>query len=278
MIEYKAYHKKSLGRPKKRHAARKAPKEKTRRARGARLRRALPVLAALLVVAAAGAAGAGVYSLLGHSRLFTVKEVDLNPCAHLTRDEVFAILGAGRGGSIWTLSAEEIGRRLRVHPWVHTVSVRKAFPDRLVVRIEERVPAAMINLDSLWYVDARGEIFKRLSVYDSKEYPIITGFSAADLSARDAVATANLRKTLELLALAEGGPLRKNVSEAHFDAQDGYTIVTRDTGLRLKIGTMNFREAMMRIEEALPQLSRLGQVQGTVDLKHAGRIFVRPGD
>jgi len=39
---------------------------------------------------------------------------------------------------------------------VRSVSVRKAFPDRLVVRIEERRPVAMVNLDALYYVDAEG--------------------------------------------------------------------------------------------------------------------------
>lgn len=280
MIEYKAYHKKSLGKkPGKRHAARKAPREKTPRARRIGLRTALPVVAAAVVIGLVTAAGAAAYSWLGHSRLFAVREIDLNPCAHVTRDEVWGILGGGgAGGSIWTLSVDEIGRRLRSSPWIRTVSVRKSFPDRLIVRIEERAPVAMVNLDALWYVDDRGTVFKRLTTYDSKAFPIITGFSAADLSAGDAVAMANLRRTLELLRMAEGSVLRQNVSEAHFDAQDGYTLVTRDTGLQLKIGTMDFREAMKRIEAALPRLSRLGQVQGAVDLKQKGRIFVRPGE
>lgn len=279
MIEYKAYHKKSLGKkPAKRHAARKASREKTARKRSVGFREALPVAAAILFLGLATAAGAAVYSWLGHSRLFAVRLVDMNPCAHVTREEVLGILGAGTGGNIWTLSTEEIGRRLRSHPWIRTVSVRKAFPDRLVVRIEERVPRAMVNLDRLWYVDDLGTMFKRLTAYDSKAFPIVTGFSAADLSSRDAVALANLRRTLELLNMAEAGALRQNVSEVHFDAQDGYTLVTRDTGLQFVIGTMDFREAMKRIDQAVPRLSRLGQTQGAVDLKHEGRIFVRPGE
>jgi hypothetical protein len=41
---------------------------------------------------------------------------------------------------------------------------------------------------------------------------------------------------------------------------------------------MDFREAMKRIEEALPKLEKVGQARGVVDLKTAGRIFVRPGE
>lgn len=279
MIEYKAYHKKSLGKPRKKaHAARKKGKEKGGAAARINFRQVLPVAAAILAVVLVTAAGAAVYSWLGHSRLFSVREIDMNRCAYVTRDEITGILSGVPQGNIWSLSSGAIGRRLLSHPWVRSVSVRKSFPDRLVVRIEERRPAAMINLDTLYYVDEEGTIFKRLTAYDPKNFPIVTGFSRGELTARDAVTLQNLKKTLELLRSTESGVLRQNVSEVHFDAQEGYTLVTRDSGMQLKIGMMDFREAMKRVEEAMPKLSSVGQARGIVDLKTAGRIFVRSGE
>jgi len=279
MIEYKAYHKKSLGRPRKRpHAARKKGKGKETPAAGINYRQVIPIAAAILAVVLVTAAGAAVYSWLGHSRLFSVREIDMNRCASVTREEISGILSGVPQGNIWSLSSRDIGRRLLSHPWVRNVSVRKAFPDRLVVRIEERRPLAMINLDALYYVDEQGEIFKRLTAYDPKNFPILTGFSRADLSARDAVTLRNLAKTLDLVRCTESGILRQNVSEVHFDPQEGFTLVTRDTGLQLKIGMVEFREAMRRIEVAMPKLSRLGQARSVVDLKIQDRIFVKAGE
>ncbi|HSL91724.1 MAG TPA: FtsQ-type POTRA domain-containing protein [Candidatus Limnocylindrales bacterium] len=279
MIEYKAYHKRSLGKPRRKaHAARKKGKEKSAAAARINFRQVLPAAAAILAIILVTAAGAAVYSWLGHSRLFTVRDIDMNRCAYVTRDEVSGILSGVPQGNIWSLSSRAIGRRLLTHPWVRSVSVRKSFPDRLVVRIDERKPVAMINLDALYYVDGEGTIFKRLTAYDPKNFPIVTGFSRSELTARDAVTLQNLKKTLELLRCTESGALRQNVSEVHFDAQEGYTLVTRDSGLQLKIGMMECREAMKRIEEAMPKLSSVGQARGVVDLKTAGRIYVRPGE
>lgn len=280
MIEYKAYHKKSLGKKRawKAHAVRKKGKDKGARAARINFRQVLPIAAAILAVAFVTGAGAAVYSWLGHSRLFSVRDIDMNPCVYVTKTEVAGILSGAPGGNIWSLSSRDIGRRLLSHPWVRSVTVRKSFPDRLVVRIQERKPAAMVNLDALYYIDDEGMIFKRLTAYDPKNFPIVTGFSKRDLSARDAVTLQNLTKALALLRAAESGVLRQNVSEIHFDGQEGYTIVTRDSALQLKIGMMDFREAMRRIEEAMPKLSSVGQARGVVDLKTAGRIFVRPGE
>ncbi|MGE5188756.1 MAG: cell division protein FtsQ/DivIB, partial [Gemmatimonadota bacterium] len=223
MIEYKAYHKKSLGKPRRGRAVRRKGREKGARGGEVRLRHVLPVAAAILAVALVGAAGAAVYSWLGHSRIFSVQVIDVNPCDHVSRDEVAGILHGVSRGNIWTLSTSEIGRLLLDHPYVREVSVRKSFPDKLVVRVRERKPVAMINLDSLYYVDELGEIFKRLTAYDPKGYPIVTGFARADLAAKDPVSMRNLKRTIDLLQCAESGVLRENISEAHFDAQDGFT-------------------------------------------------------
>jgi cell division protein FtsQ len=278
MIEYKAYHKKSLGKRKRLYAAQKKKKKKEATRGRFPLRQSLPVAAALLVLLLVGAAGASVYSWLGRSDIFSVRVVDMNPCEHVSGDEIAGTLKGVAGGNIWSLSKEQIGRRLLSHPYVREVVVRKAFPDKLVLRIGEREPVAMINLDALYYVDGDGTIFKRLTAYDAKDKPILTGFSRDDLTAKDPVTIRNLKKTIDLLRYAETGSLNRNISEVHFDAQDGYTLVTRDFGLQLKIGLMDFGEAMRRVEEAMPKLASLGKTKGVVDLKTAGRIFVRSGE
>jgi len=43
---------------------------------------------------------------------------------------------------------------------------------------------AMVNWTRCIYVDAEGSPFKRLTAYDPKSYPILTGFSRQDLLAR----------------------------------------------------------------------------------------------
>jgi len=275
MIEYKAYHKKSLGKRKRARAVHKTKRKKDARRGGVSPRRWLPVAAAALVLLLAGAGGAAAYSWLGRSAIFSLRLVDMNPCAHVSGDEITGILKGVGQRNIWSLSKEEIGLRVQSHPYVREVAVRKAFPDKLVVRIEEREPVAMINLDALYYVDERGSIFKRLTAYDAKNFPILTGFSRDDLMAKDPVTIRNLKRTIDLLRHTETGSLSRNISEVHYDAQDGYTLVTRDHGLQFKIGTMAFPEAMQRVEEAMPKLASLGKEKGIVDLKTAGRIFVR---
>src|SRR3990170_3422458 len=166
MIEYKAYHKKSLGKRKRPHAARRKKKKGREETPGrTRFRRSIPIIAAVLAFLLLGAAGAAAYSWLGRSAIFSVRVVDMNPCDRVSKGEISGMLKGVARGNIWSLSREEIGRRILSHPFVREVAVRKAFPDKLIVDIEEREPVAMINLDALYYVDEQGSIFKRLTAY-----------------------------------------------------------------------------------------------------------------
>ncbi|HEY6097649.1 MAG TPA: FtsQ-type POTRA domain-containing protein [Candidatus Deferrimicrobium sp.] len=281
MIEYRAYHK---TRPGKRGNAGRAVRKKEKARAGApkpsraRLRLIGWIAACLLVVGFTGVVFASAYSRLTRSALFTVRTVDMNRCANVSHEEVWAIVRGDGSGILWSVPAKEIARRLSGHPWVRSVSVRKSFPDRLVVRIQERTPVAMVNLDVLHYLDEEGRPFKRLTAYDPKNLAIVTGFSREELRRKDPVTVRDLRKTLDLLRGVEAGALRQNVSEIHFDAQDGYTVVTRDAGLQLKVGTMDVKEAIRRIEAAMPRISGMTRSSGIADLKTEGRVFMRPGE
>ena len=281
MIEYRAYHKARPGkRARSAQAVRKKEKSRTaeRRPLQERLRLIGWIAAALLSVTFTGVAFASAYSWLTRSPLFTVRAVDMNRCANVSLEEVWAVVRGGGPGTLWSVPAKEVAGRLSRHPWVRSVSVRKAFPDRLVVRVEERKPVAMVNLDALHYLDEEGRPFRRLTAYDPKNLAIVTGFSRQELLRKDPVTVGDLRKTLELLRGVEAGALRQNVSEIHFDAQEGYTVVTRDAGLQLKVGTMDVKEAIRRIEAAMPRISGTARSSGIVDLKTEGRIFVRSGE
>src|SRR3989304_2187903 len=74
MIEYKAYHKKSLGKRMRPHAARKKKKKGKEASPGrSRFRQAIPIAAVALVILLLGAAGAAAYSWLRRSDIFSVR-------------------------------------------------------------------------------------------------------------------------------------------------------------------------------------------------------------
>lgn len=112
---------------------------------------------ALVGIATLAFAAAGVY-LLWKSPLFPVKEIEVtNALAHTSKSEIEQATRGHISGNFFAVSPDEVRLALEKLPWVRSASVRRVWPDRLQVEIEEHVPFAHWGDDAL--VNTFGERF-----------------------------------------------------------------------------------------------------------------------
>ncbi len=71
--------------------------------------------------------------------------------------EVLAMVQRSVQGNFLTVNIDSLRQSLETIPWVRNVNVRREFPDRLVVEIEEHKPLAHWNDEAL--VNQQGEVF-----------------------------------------------------------------------------------------------------------------------
>jgi cell division protein FtsQ len=110
---------------------------------------------------AALALGLGLYAalraLLG-SALFPVREIAvLGRLEHLDRDRLARALAGRISGNFFAADLGAVRRALEPLPWVRRVSVRRVWPDRIEVTVEEHVALARWGDHGL--VDTYGEPF-----------------------------------------------------------------------------------------------------------------------
>lgn len=91
------------------------------------------------------------------SSLFPLRAVELStPVKHASRPDIEAVL-AQAGGNFFAAGIAELRAALEQLPWVRRASVRRVWPDRLVVAIEEHVALARWGNEAL--VNTHGERF-----------------------------------------------------------------------------------------------------------------------
>lgn len=120
--------------------------------------RLLNVLAGALVGAAALGFGiGGVWLLLGSER-FPVREIRITtPLERTSREDIQAAAGRKIGGNFFAVSPAEVRAGLEKLPWVRSASVRRVWPDRLELALEEHVALAQWGDDAL--INSHGERF-----------------------------------------------------------------------------------------------------------------------
>lgn len=112
---------------------------------------------ALVGIATLAFAGAGAY-LLWKSPLFPLREIEVtNALAHTSKSEVEQATRGRIAGNFFAVSPDGVRLALEALPWVRSASVRRVWPDRLQVEIEEHVAFARWGDDAL--VDTFGEKF-----------------------------------------------------------------------------------------------------------------------
>ena len=109
------------------------------------------------------------------SPYFSVREIQVRGADKVSGDEVIAMAGLRRGMSTWNIDLAAIEKKIGRHPWVRRVFVRREFPRRVIIDVEERTPKAIVALRKLYYVDADGVVFKEVGPGENVNLPLLTG-------------------------------------------------------------------------------------------------------
>lgn len=113
----------------------------------------------------------GVLHVVVRLPAFPLREVRLtNAVSLVSRDQVETLIRREVRGNFFTVDLATVRAAFTKLPWVREVSMRRHWPDRLDVTLEEHVPLARWGSDGL--VNSHGEVFN--AAYDS-DLPVFVG-------------------------------------------------------------------------------------------------------
>src|SRR5882724_8939189 len=113
-------------------------------------------------------------------------------------NEIVAITGLQQGMSIWKVDLATIEEKVAKHPWVRRALVRREFPGRIIIDVEERVPRAIVAIRKLYYVDSDGVVFKEVGPGENVKYPLLTGLRAEEFTAPNASMRRRIQDAIRL--------------------------------------------------------------------------------
>jgi cell division protein FtsQ len=230
-------------------------------------------LPAVLAVAALGGAVWATWRIGVAGELLRIGAVRFEGLARVSETELRELSPVREGDHLFLSDLEGAEAALRRHPWIASVEVRRAFPPALVVSVQERRAAALVDLGGLYLVDDRGQIFKRAAPGDGLDLPLLTGIGREDwVSRRDEVEPV-LAGALALLDRwsERGLGRRAPVSEIHVDPDYGVTVYAGDDGMEVRLGTGDLPQKLERLDRVLLALDAGKQRAEVVHLDNRRR-------
>ena len=199
-----------------------------------------------------------------HQPVFSLNEIRIvGAPGYVTHGQVAAITQRDFRGTFFTLDIERLRNSFEKLPWVRKVDVRRQWPDRVDVVIEEHKPLARWGTDAM--VNTQGEVFQA-----DYEVPLPRFSGPAGTSKEVAIQYDIFRRDFAAIG--------REPVQVHLSPRRAWQ-VRLDNGLTLEVGREQVAARVARFLSAYPQaIAPLGRRAAGVDLRYSNGFAVRvPG-
>lgn len=228
---------------------------------------ALKVAALILAV---GLLASATYFVFG-SDYFRVREVVFHGNKYLSDGRLKMLAAGSSSDNLLVLSSGRLAGNLLASPWIKAVSIRKELPGRLLIKIDEAVPEALLRKkEALFLLDGKGNMLERLGGQSVPFLPVIV--NGTDAAPDDLLEAISLARTLRELGLTGG----KNSVEITGAEGGRENLAVNMDGLVVKVGEGRYEEKFARLFELSGEIRKRGIPVDYVDLRFANRVIVKP--
>jgi cell division protein FtsQ len=190
-------------------------------------------------------------------------QITISGIAQLTEAEVLAAAGISTKVSLAFLDAAEVRDRLERLPLVKSASVRKLYPNELVITLTEREPYALWQRNGeLFLIAADGTVIDGMHDGRFAHLPLVVGEDAN-------------KRTKDYLGLLEAaGPLRDRVVAGTLVAGRRWTLKI-DNGIDVRLPETGAPAAVARLAKLEREQNILDKDVIAIDLRMSDRVVVR---
>ncbi len=197
---------------------------------------------------------------------FSVASIEIRGLAEADSTEISDRIDVTQTSSLLMLDAEHARARIAEIPWVSDVTVKKLYPNRIVVSLSERLPFALWQDDGkIKVVDKDGTVMTETLQPRHAGLPLVVGAGAN-------------KRLEEAVALMTGAPsLRPRIRAAVLVAERRWNLITVD-GIEIMLPEEDPTGALARVAELQDQKKLLDRDLVVVDTRVPDRLFVRLSD
>jgi hypothetical protein len=233
------------------------------------------------------AAGGAVRDAVCRHPYFAVREVLVRGHRRLAPDAVRRAAGIEPGVSVWDVDAGRAERLLAREPWVRSVRVTRQLPHRVIIRLREEEPVAVLALaadgppgptrrpsppPALHWIAASGRVVAPVGPDDPRDVPYVTGLAREDVDGQSPSAAEAIRAAVALLRAAAAFAA---VSEIHIDRRLGLTLLPVRPAVPVALGWDGFAEKLARLPEILARWAGREEEIVGLSLVFADEVVVR---
>ncbi|KLK91072.1 peptide transporter [Microvirga vignae] len=192
-----------------------------------------------------------------------LEQVTISGIAQMRETEVLTAAGLNSKLSLVFLDVNTLRERLEHVPMIESATVRKLYPNELVITLTEREPYAIWqNNGELFIIAADGTVIDLMQDERFVDLPFVVGENA------------NIRSKEYLALLEAAGPLKARIRAGTLVSGRRWTL-KMDNGMDVRLPEQGAADALARLVKLENEQKILEKDVLAIDLRMADRVVVR---
>lgn len=186
-----------------------------------------------------------------NSPYFSVENVEVTGARYLSADEVRMIAGVPRLSNIFLVPVRDVEARLKATPRIAKATVKRLFPQALLIEVEERGTAVQMPYAGYFIdIDAQGSAIAVVEAITDPDIPLLVGVKPTYVSVGEAVKPEG---PVQLGAAVGQALARRKVpmlSEVDVSQPDSVVVRTSD-GIKILLGAEAGIELRINVADSI---------------------------
>ena len=192
----------------------------------------------------------------------------------VSAEELAPYLQKVQGRNIFRIDIRDVASRVKRHPWIKEVVVRRELPGTLWVDISERTPAVYVNNNhSLYLADEEGMILGD-KTENALILPVVYGIALPKKAAGNKSPVEGLSTAIEVKRELSSLPWI-DLSTTGIEVDERGQIVLHLKGYRIRLGRWGYRKKLKRFNEIAENLEEKGIPYKEIDLRFDNQVIVK---
>ena len=238
------------------------------------------------VLAVAGFCLTGVIFIFGYDALtqcdyFRAEEIHVTGASRLSEKAIFEAAELEYGDNILSVNLSMVRKRLVAEPWIKSADIQREFPSRLIIRVEEHRPLAVLDVGRCFLIDTAGKIFKEAEPSEMGSIPIVAGIDYADWKRLEYPETniyAAVMNLLKVLKAKQNVFPGQAVREVEVDNEMGLTLKTSGPVATIHLGYGDYARKLQRLRRLFSYVKADERIPAikSLDAHNPDRIIATP--
>ena len=238
---------------------------------------ALRVIKILIFYLAIGFLGWNFFTFIFSSSFCNIENVIIKGNDYLSEDRIFYKSGIQLGENIFRLDLIKAKDSLMQEPWIKEVEVKRVIPNKIIISIKERKPAAIVYTREEYFSSTKeGIILTKIDRQEEKfDLPLILGLELGEIKIGKSIDRPEFRTALDSVNSAEV-ILPKKFCRVEILSPDDFMICNKDDTLKVRVngpeGVLN-KENLLR--EALEKIEREKLLVEYIDIRFKDSLVIK---